>query len=207
MDEQTLIREAVEGNVQAFNQLVLNYQDAVYNLASAILADPTLVEDIVQDTFLQAFRKLSGFRGGSFRAWLFRITVNASYDELRRLQRRPQVPLEQEDENGEELESSAWLVDRGLSVEDQVIYQETQTILRVLLKELPPIFREAVTLVDVLELDYDEAARVIGVPTGTLKSRLARARMRLKESLRMSQAFESLWNTKTERPSSGAFFL
>ena len=111
MDEPALIHAAQHGDLEAFNRLVLAYQDALYNTALRILSDEDLAADAVQEAFLSAFRALNSYRGGSFRAWLLRTVTNACYDELRRKKRRPTTPLEPETADGDEVESPA-LVDR-----------------------------------------------------------------------------------------------
>ncbi len=91
MDEQQLIAAAQRGSLDAFNELVLAYQDRVYNLAYRILGDPAAAEDVTQEAFIAAYRTLNTFRGGSFLSWLLRTAANRCYDELRRQKRRPTV--------------------------------------------------------------------------------------------------------------------
>ena len=86
MDEQALIHEAQRGSLDAFNTLILHYQDSVYNTALRILGDEDLAADSTQEAFISAFKSISSFRGGSFKAWLMRTVTNACYDELRRRQ-------------------------------------------------------------------------------------------------------------------------
>ena len=94
MDEAGLIRDAQQGDLNAFNSLVLTHQTVAYNLAYRILGDAAPAADATQEAFLSAFRHLRSYRGGSFRAWVLRIVTNASYDELRRQKRRPAVSLD-----------------------------------------------------------------------------------------------------------------
>ncbi|MBP7040096.1 MAG: sigma-70 family RNA polymerase sigma factor, partial [Anaerolineaceae bacterium] len=91
MGEQDLIELAVGGDLDAFNRLVLQYQDAAYNAAFRILSDPAAAEDATQEAVISMYRKLNTYRGGSFKSWFLRIVTNACYDELRRRQRRPSV--------------------------------------------------------------------------------------------------------------------
>ncbi|MBC7251685.1 MAG: sigma-70 family RNA polymerase sigma factor, partial [Anaerolineae bacterium] len=88
MDEKTLIAAAQQGDLEAFNRLVLTYQNITYNLAYRILGDADAAADATQDAFLSAYRAITRFRGGSFKAWLLRIVTNACYDQLRIKQRR-----------------------------------------------------------------------------------------------------------------------
>ncbi len=183
MDENSLIQSARKGDLDAFNRLVLAYQDVVYNQAYRVLGDPQLADDATQDTFIAAFNNLRKFRGGSFKAWLLRIVTNTCYDELRRQKRRPTTPLEPLDDSGDEIESPHWLIDNIELPEDQIERDELGKAIQHCLDELPVDFRVVVALVDIQGMDYAEAAAVIGTPLGTVKSRLARARLRLRDCL------------------------
>jgi RNA polymerase sigma-70 factor (ECF subfamily) len=94
MDEASLIKQAQDGDVSAYNTLVLHYQDRVYNLAYRIIGEPDAAADATQEAFISAYKALRRFRGGNFKAWLMRIVTNACYDELRRRKRRPQSSLD-----------------------------------------------------------------------------------------------------------------
>ena len=183
MDEPILIHDAKHGDLDAFNRLVLQYQDMLYNTAYRILGDPALAADATQEAFISAFRKLKSYRGGSFKAWLLRIVTNACYDELRRQKRRPTTPLEPLTENDEEMESPRWISDHAASPEKQVETFELEKAIQRCIEALPPDFRTVVVLTDIQGLDYKEAAKAIKKPLGTIKSRLARARLRLRECL------------------------
>lgn len=183
MDEVALLRAAQAGDLDSFNRLVLAYQDLVFNLTYRILGELDPAEDAAQVTFISAYRNLGGYRGGSFKAWLMRIATNACYDELRRRQRRPTIPLEPVNEDDEEIESPAWIADTGESPEESIVRQELNQAIQHCLDDLPPDFRLVVVLVDIQGLDYSEAAEAIRKPVGTVKSRLARARQRLRDCL------------------------
>jgi len=197
MDEPALIRDAQHGDLEAFNRLVLAYQDALFNTALRILNDADLAADATQEAFLSAFRGLNGYRGGSFRAWLLRTVTNACYDELRRRKRRPTTPLEpvsEDDDYGSavgyhNVESPRWMADPNLSPEAQLEQAELEHAIQHCMDGLPTDFRAVVVLADIQGLDYAEVAAALGKPIGTIKSRLARARLRLRECL---QAFREL---------------
>ena len=184
MNEAALIQSAQKGDLDAFNRLVLAYQDMVYGLAYRMMGEAEAADDATQDTFISAYRHLKDYRGGSFKSWLLRIATNNCYDELRRRQRRPTTPLEPLDEDDQEVESPAWLTDPGESPEEALERQELNKAIQRCLADLPPDFRSVVLLVDVQGLDYAEAAQVIQSPVGTIKSRLARARQRMRDCLR-----------------------
>ena len=183
MDESGLIQDAVSGDLDAFNRLVLAYQDMVYNQAYRMMGDVDAAEDATQEAFISAFRNIRSYRGGSFRGWLLRIVTNACYDELRRRQRRPAVPLEPLTSDDEEIESPSWIADTGELPEERALRSELRIVIQNCLDELPDEFRAMVVLVDVQGLNYQEAAEVIGKPVGTVKSRLSRARVRMRDCL------------------------
>ena len=183
MDEPALIQSAQRGDLDAFNTLVLHYQDALFNTALRILGDDDLAADATQDAFLSAFQHLNSYRGGSFKAWLMRTVTNACYDELRRKKRRPTTPLEPDNDDGDEMDSPRWLADSNLTPERQAEADELEHAIQHCLDHLPVEFRAVVVLADLQGLDYTEVAAAIHAPLGTIKSRLSRARVRLQECL------------------------
>ncbi len=178
-----LIASAQTGDLDAFNQLVMQYQDGLFHYAVSLTNDVCLAEDITQESFLKAFQHIGGFRGGSFRAWLFQIVTNLVRDIARRRARHPMIPLYPNDEDGEEIDSAEWLIDPDQNVEATVQRKEAAVHLYQALDALPEIYRSTLTLVDLQDMDYMEAADVLGVPLGTVKSRLARARVQMKKML------------------------
>lgn len=183
MDEASLIQEARRGDLDSFNRLVLAYQDMVYYQAYRVIGEQAAAEDATQDAFISAYKNITSYHGGSFKAWLLRIVTNACYDELRRRKRRPTTPLEPLDVDDEEIESPAWLADSSESPEETLERLDLGEAIQDCLKALPDDFRTVTVLVDVQGMDYQEAAQVIGSPVGTVKSRLARARLRLRDCL------------------------
>ena len=181
--ETSLIEAAQRGDLDAFNQLILNFQDMMYRIALRTLNDEASADDATQNAMIQAFRSIKSFRGGSFRSWLARVTVNASYDEMRRWRRQPSVSLDQVNSNGEEIESLPWMVDLSAGPEEQCDSTELRGALQACVKSLIPDYRLVVVLVDVEGLSYEEAARVANIPVGTVKIRLARARGQLRKTL------------------------
>ncbi len=183
MNESMLINSAQNGDLDAFNQLALSYQDMMYRIALRTLNDEPSADDATQNAMIQAFRNIKSFRGGSFRSWLARVTVNASYDEMRRWRRQPSVSLEQVNNDGEEIESLPWMVDLSDGPEELFDSTELRGALQDCVKSLIPDYRLVVILVDVEGMSYEEAARIAQIPVGTVKSRLARARMQLRKTL------------------------
>lgn len=183
MDEAGLIQDAQRGDLEAFNRLILAYQDRVYHQAFRVLGEYQSADDATQEAFISAYKSIRSFRGGSFRAWLLRIVTNACYDELRRKKRRPTTPLEPVDDEGDEIESPNWIADPAELPEDNIARAELANAIQACLDQLSEDFRVVVVLVDVQGLDYLEASEVIGKPLGTIKSRLARARNGMRECL------------------------
>jgi RNA polymerase sigma-70 factor (ECF subfamily) len=184
MNEQALITDAQGGSLDAFNTLILAYQDSVFNTALRILGDEDHAADASQDAFISAFKSIKAFRGGSFKGWLMRIVTNACYDELRRKKRRPTTPLEPDTEDGEEMDSPRWLADPNMTPDQQAEADELEHAIQHCLNNLPLDFKTVVVMADIQGMDYTEVARAVRVPLGTIKSRLARARLRLQECLR-----------------------
>ncbi len=184
MDEAGLIADAQRGDLDAFNRLVLAYQDLVYYQAYRMMGEYDAAEDATQEAFISAFRSIGSYRGGSFRGWLLRIVTNACYDELRRRKRRPTTPLQPLDDDNEEIESPRWIADLGETPEEFSERLELSSAIQNCLNELPEEYKTVVILVDIQGFDYQEAAEVISKPVGTVKSRLSRARSRLRDCLR-----------------------
>ncbi len=183
-DEQALIRSAQGGNLEAFNFLVDRYQDLLFRIALRILGDEDAAADATQTAWISAFRKIGEFRGGRLKTWLARVVVNTCYDEIRSQHRRRQVPLLPVDTDREEVEAAYWLADPGPGVEEIVETAEFGNIMTQCLQSLAPVYRTMLVLIDIEGLSYEEAAKAAGIPLGTVRSRLARARMALRERLR-----------------------
>lgn len=178
MEEQELIQFSQEGRVEAFNQLVLTYQGQVFNLALRMLGDPAAAEDVAQGTFLAAYEHIRSFKSGNFRAWLLRITANACRDHLRSARVRRSTSLD-------ELTSNPGFAPPSSTEgpEEYVLRNELRELVQGGLLRLSPDHRLALVLVDVQGFSYEEAAEVLRVPVGTVKSRLSRARLAMRDYL------------------------
>lgn len=181
MDEQVLIDAARQGDVGSFNQLVLSYQSMAYNVAYRILGERDAASDATQDAFLSAFKAIGKFRGGSFKAWILRIVTNACYDQLRLKQRRPTASLDALLVS--EPAPVRPLADPEESTEEYALRQELSRVIQVGIGTLPPEQRVALVLSDVQGLSYQEIAETTGASLGTVKSRLSRARGKLRDFL------------------------
>src|SRR5690554_3704738 len=180
MDESKLIAQAQEGDLTAYNTLVLHYQDIVYNIAYRIMKDPASADDAAQEAFISAYKAIRSFRGGSFKSWLLRIVTNTCYDELRRRKRRPQTSL---DEITDENPSVGFMADDGVGPEDHQEQVELVDAVKRCMDELPDEQRVAAVLCDVEGRDYQEIAEIMSVSLGTVKSRISRARSKLRDCL------------------------
>jgi len=174
-----LITRARGGDLTAFNSLVARFQDPVYSLALRMLASPQAAEDATQEAFIRAWTRLETFRGGRFQSWLFTIVANLARDELRRRGRRPQTSLDAARDDPDR--ASLDPVDLGPTPEAVAEQGDLRALLEAALAQLPDEWREIVVLSDVQDLAYEEIARITGLPLGTVKSRLSRARGRLRD--------------------------
>ena len=185
MEETELIQLAKQGDLTAFNRLIAENQTRLFNTAFRIMGDSSDAADATQEALISAFRKLHSYRGGSFKAWLSRIVTNACYDELRRRKRRPAVSMDdlgsetlQPDETG-----NGFLPSSQEGPEAAAMRGELADAIQDCLDGLPDEFRVVAVLADVQGYGYQEVAQVVGKPLGTIKSRLARARARLRDCL------------------------
>ncbi len=180
MDEQAMIASARAGNAADLGELIGRYQDMAYSVAYRILGHPDAAADATQEAFLSAYRALAAYRGGSFRAWLLRIVTNACYDQLRLKKRRPLLLLDDmiQDDRGY-LALSDWAEDP----EEAALRRDLVSSVEAGLATLSWEQRVVVVLSDVQGLSYHEIAAVTGASLGAVKSRLNRARARLRDYL------------------------
>ena len=171
-----MVARAAGGDRTAFAQLMEHYQKACYGLAWRLLNDADQAADATQDAFVHAYRAIGTFRGGIFRSWLLRITANASYDILRRQQRRPSSPLPDPEEGEFEL-PDAGAVNPVAEATKSELYRHLERALRL----LPDDQRTAIVLCDVYGMDYNEVAEMTQSALGTVKSRIHRGRLRLRQ--------------------------
>lgn len=175
-DEDAVVARAISGDRGAFTQLVEHYQSACYGLAWRLLGDPDQAADAAQDAFVHAYDAIAKYRGGLFRSWMLRITANASYDILRRAQRRPTTTLPDAEAGEAELADLA-APDPAAEAGRSELYRHLDAALR----HLPEDQRTAVVLCDVYGMDYGEVAGATESALGTVKSRIHRGRLRLRE--------------------------
>lgn len=185
--DDRLVRETLEGNQLSFQLLVERYQDRVFGLLRHYTRNAAEVEDIAQDTFLKAFRRLETFQHqASFSTWLFRIAVNTALDHLKRRGRNPVRTVEDPElvGPGEATPVGAGTGGVRIAAPDAGLQaEEIQRITHEVLDELPEIFRTVLILREFEDRAYQEIADVLGISIGTVESRLFRARARFRERL------------------------
>jgi RNA polymerase sigma factor (sigma-70 family) len=184
-DENQLIAKSKRGDVDSFNALVLRYQDYIYSIAYRIMGEADGAADVAQDTFLTAYRKLTSFRGGNFKAWLARIATNACYDELRKQKRRPQDYLEEMP--GSEMYDEPPIAADAPNPEQEAQRADLNRALQDCIGGLSPDQRMVLVLCDVQSMSYQEVADSLGAELGTVKSRLSRARLAMRRCLQAVQ--------------------
>lgn len=169
-----LLAAHVAGDPHAFSELVFRHRDRLWAVALRTIGDSNEAEDALQDALISAFRRADQFRGdAAVTTWLHRIVVNACLDRIRRLKSRPTVQLP-------DYESA----DNGLpEAQDLLAQRETELIVAAALAELPDDQRAAILLVDIEGYPIDEAAKLLGCPPGTVKSRCSRGRSKLAQQL------------------------
>jgi RNA polymerase sigma-70 factor, ECF subfamily len=171
--DETLLAAHLRGDPRAFGELVGRHERRVYGLCLRILSSREDAEDATQEAFLAALRKAASFRqAAAFSTWLYRIAVNAATDQARRRARARLVPLDPEDAAA----AAAPGGDHGDAVATAVAVQAA-------LAEVPEEFRVAVVLCDLYRVPYAEAAQILEIPVGTVKSRVFRGRLALAERL------------------------
>ena len=175
--EEDLIARSRDGDVDAFNQIVDMYQRPLYNMALRMLGDAPAAEDATQDAFFSAFRNIGRFKGGNLKSWLFTIAANACRDMLRSRNVRRTESLDAEDVTIDPHSPTE-------SPEDYAVRREMGQSIQQGLDSIPHNQRLAVVLIDVQGFGYEEAAVVMGISVGTVKSRLSRGRARVRNFLR-----------------------
>jgi RNA polymerase sigma factor (sigma-70 family) len=185
MDESALLRDAQQGDLDAFNRLVLAYQSRAYALAVRMMGDSEAAADVTQEAFIAVYRHVRQFRGGSLRAYILRTVTNACYDELRRRKRKPTLSLDAitHDDGSDDGGAAFEPPDPGESPEDHLARSEVRRAIEDCLRRLTDEQRAVVLLADVQAMDYSEVAAVMQTALGTVKSRLARARANLRDCL------------------------
>lgn len=195
-DEKILIGRVLEGDHEAFAELVKRHETQVYNLCLRMSGNSEDARDLSQEAFLKAWRGLRFYQFESaFSTWLYRLTSNVCIDFLRSRKRRPSVSLTVDEEEPVEME----VEDSSPTPEEQVLHREQQYAVAKAMEQLEEEFRQVLTLRVIHDLPYEEIAEIMDMKVGTVKSRLARARMKLKKLLEDGNILETQTSKRTER--------
>lgn len=199
LDDSELMARVRKYNVNAFETLSTRYRESIYHHVLVMIHDSSASEDIVQEVFLRIWTRAEQWHGrGSFKAWLFRIATNLALNHLRTVRRRRQQPLEvPPDPLDEDDESSvpSWMVDHSqLGLDALLEENERRQLLQQLIKELPEEKRAVFRLVHDAEMETRQVAQTLGIPEGTVKSRLYYATRRLAQKWR---ELEQEWEDET----------
>ena len=181
-EDALLVKKAQNGSTEAFEALVRKYEGKVFGITSRMLAFGEDSKDAAQEAFIKAYRSLKGFRGESkFSTWLYRITNNVCLDYLRKRNRR-ELPLDlgMDDSDGE---TRAVDIPADVDVESAVEDSEFRSLVQKAINSLPAHHRIMIIMRDIQDLSYTEIAQLIGVPEGTVKSKINRARKILRDAL------------------------
>ncbi len=178
MEESKLIRRASEGDAASFNSLMGMHERRMYAVAMRMCGNPDDAQDCLQEAMLRIYRSISGFKAqSSFSTWVYRITMNTCLDELRKRKTRPGASLD-------DLLETGWSpADGGESPEAHAIRSEVRQNLQRFIAELPEDMRAAIVLRDIQGYSYEEISQILGANLGTIKSRISRARERLRERI------------------------
>lgn len=184
-EDSSLIVSILPENLDSFNAIVLKYQDSLFRAALYILDNEQSALDATQDAFISAYAKIAQFRGESLKAWLIRIVINKSYDIIRACKRHPVMSLEDLTVDWNE-QMPKFPLHEEMSPSEHVENHDLQFTIQNCLNRLPFHLRAILVLVDVEGLSYDEASNALNIPMGTVKSRLARARLKMRVLLKSS---------------------
>jgi len=174
-----LVRRAQADDDRAFGELVSRYESKVFSLALKMLRNPEDAEDVLQDTFLRAYRGIKSFQGTStFSTWIYRITANSALMRLRKKQ-LPTVSIEDQEEN----ETPVSIADWTPGPVEQLLNSELRRVMEEAIDALPPEFRQVFILRDVEELSNADVAEILDLSVAAVKSRLHRARLKIRNRL------------------------
>lgn len=181
LEERKLIKKAKSGDQQAFGILLSNHETRMYNIAYRMMGNTEDAMDMVQEAMIKVYRSLDRFEGNAqLGTWLYRVTTNTCLDELRRRKLRQAVSLEERQERG-----APSPVDHTYEKpEETVERRERHQVLQHAIEQLTPEHQAAIVLRDIQGMSYQQAAKVMDCPVGTMKSRVSRARLALREELK-----------------------
>lgn len=199
-DEHVLIEQAKDGDLEAFETLIINYEKLVYNVIYRLIGNPEDTYDLSQETFIKVYTKINQFDGSSkFSTWLYRIATNTCLDELRRRKRKETFSIDQgiEGESGYIYPEQE---DKSENIENKIVEKEKALIIQKALGQVNEKNREALVLRDIQQLSYEEIADILKLSLGTVKSRISRGRQQVKKILMQDkEPFASYFRQKDKK--------
>lgn len=180
-NEHELINQAKNGNLEAFEALIISYEKLVYNIIYRMMGNQEDTYDLSQETFIKVYTKIHQFDGISkFSTWLYRIATNTCLDELRRRKGKEPLSLDQEIQE-EEGYITPEQEDKSKNIEEKILAKEQEQMIEKALAQVNETNRATLVLRDVEQLSYDEISEILNISLGTVKSRIARGRQQMKK--------------------------
>ncbi|MBE6008275.1 MAG: sigma-70 family RNA polymerase sigma factor [Lachnospiraceae bacterium] len=174
-----LAGKAAKGDVDAFETLIMKYEKTIYNIALRMMTSPEDAKDVSQNVLIKIYNNISRFKGDSlFSTWIYRITVNTCIDEMRKNKRKTEISMDDEDTG-----LSRIIQDTAASPEQSIVEKEGYNSIINAINELPEEYKTVITLRDIEGFSYQDIAEITECSLGTVKSRISRARAKLKELL------------------------
>jgi len=194
LTDEHLVEQFLQGNMSAFEELVIRYEQKVFQLAFRLSGNPDDASDLAQEAFLKVYKSLEQWRGkATFSTWLYRIVTNTFLDDMRKRKRRPLVALSLDasipTEDGEVLRE---FPSTDPSPEQEYLQRELQQIVLTALSELAPDYRVVLALRDIQGHTYEEIAQITQLNIGTVKSRISRARAAMRKKLLETEQYVAL---------------
>ena len=185
--DEELIYQFQQGDTNAFTELVKRYKDPLFNYVSRMLKDSVFAEDIVQETFVRVYKNKDRYQQiAKFSTWIYTIAINLAKTEIRRQSLRRFFSFSSTSDDGKTFELPDPRVNLEKGAEDTILGDQIMESI----EKLPKVFKEVVILRDIQELSYEEISRMVGVPLGTVKSRVNRGRSRLQKILKNMHALD-----------------
>lgn len=196
-EEKLLVKRAKKGNISAFEELIIEHESKVYNIAYRILNNEEDAKDLSQEVFIKAFNSLHKFReDSSFSTWLYRIAMNTCIDELRKRKGRESYSIDRDIQTDEGTIPREFQ-DKQLNPEEELMNKELASQIQWALNHLSETYKEVIILRDFQGFDYKQISQILGCPLGTVKSRISRARTELKNVLIKEKHFDFKNRLKT----------
>ncbi|HOQ17167.1 MAG: sigma-70 family RNA polymerase sigma factor [Epulopiscium sp.] len=196
-EEKLLVKRAKKGNISAFEELIIEHESKVYNIAYRILNNEEDAKDLSQEVFIKAFNSLHKFReDSSFSTWLYRIAMNTCIDELRKRKGRESYSIDRDIQTDEGTIPREFQ-DKQLNPEEELMNKELASQIQWALNHLSETYKEVIILRDFQGFDYKQISQILGCSLGTVKSRISRARTELKNVLIKEKHFDFKNRLKT----------